>query len=125
MFDALYYPVTGRLVPVPAVVWRPLVHFFGRDAARMFKALTPLQRKLRHVIVRDMPGANGPMNPQDLAESVGASIEQVVGALEVLERLKGFLYRNDTGAVAWAYPFTTDDTPHHLTFSTGERRDAA
>jgi hypothetical protein len=36
-----------------------------------------------------------------------------------------FLFRNPMGEVAWAYPVTAEPTPHHVTFSTGERTFAA
>jgi hypothetical protein len=36
-----------------------------------------------------------------------------------------FLFRNEQGAVAWAYPVTVDRTPHYVTFSTGEQVYAA
>jgi hypothetical protein len=45
--------------------------------------------------------------------------------LDDLEKKLTFLFRNEEGAVAWAYPVTVDKTPHHLTFSTGEQLYAA
>jgi hypothetical protein len=36
-----------------------------------------------------------------------------------------FLFRNDGGSVTWAYPVTVEQTPHHMSFSTGERAYAA
>jgi hypothetical protein len=36
-----------------------------------------------------------------------------------------FVCRNAQGAVVWAYPVTVERTPHHVTFSTGERLYAA
>jgi hypothetical protein len=45
--------------------------------------------------------------------------------LDDLERHLTFLYRAPDGAVAWAYPVTTAPTSHRLTFSTGERINAA
>jgi hypothetical protein len=45
--------------------------------------------------------------------------------LDELERRMTFLFRNQAGAVAWAYPVTVDVTPHHVTFSTGEQVYAA
>ena len=45
--------------------------------------------------------------------------------LDELETRLTFLFRNDEGAVAWAYPVTAEPTPHHAAFSTGERLDAA
>jgi hypothetical protein len=50
---------------------------------------------------------------------------RVVEILDELERHLTFLYRDASGAVAWAYPVTAAQTPHHLTFSTGERVNAA
>jgi hypothetical protein len=36
-----------------------------------------------------------------------------------------FLFRNEHGAVEWAYPVTAARTPHRVAFSTGERINAA
>jgi hypothetical protein len=44
--------------------------------------------------------------------------------LDELEK-KLVLFRNEQGAVVWAYPATADRTPHHVTFSTGEQGYAA
>ena len=49
----------------------------------------------------------------------------VTEILDDLERNLTYLYRNPEGMVAWAYPVTVDQTPHALTFSTGERLFAA
>jgi hypothetical protein len=39
----------------------------------------------------------------------------------VVERKLFFLWRDEAGAVAWAYPVTIDRTPHVIRFSSGER----
>jgi hypothetical protein len=44
----------------------------------------------------------------------------VVTILDELEAHLTFVFRNEAGAVTWAYPVTVDETPHHATFSTGE-----
>ena len=36
-----------------------------------------------------------------------------------------FLFRNPAGDVTWAYPVTVDQTPHQVTFSSGEKLYAA
>jgi hypothetical protein len=49
-----------------------------------------------------------------------------VGAIrDELEQHMTFVFRNAAGAVTWAYPVTVDPTPHRVTFSTGERINAA
>ena len=49
----------------------------------------------------------------------------VVSILDELERKLTFLYRDGAGAVVWAYPVTVEQTPHRITFSTGEQIYAA
>jgi hypothetical protein len=45
----------------------------------------------------------------------------VVSLLDDLESHLFFLVRNARGEVSWAFPVTSDRTPHLLRFSTGER----
>jgi hypothetical protein len=56
---------------------------------------------------------------------VGLPLERVLVLLDDLESGMTFLYRNPAGAVHWAYPVTVDETPHSVTFSTGEQIHAA
>ena len=51
--------------------------------------------------------------------------ELVTEILDGLEKHMTFLFRNDRGEVTWAYPVTVDETPHQVTFSTGEQLYAA
>jgi hypothetical protein len=48
----------------------------------------------------------------------------VIALLDAWENA-AFLFRNDQGAVVWAYPVTADKTPHHMILSTGEQVYAA
>jgi hypothetical protein len=49
----------------------------------------------------------------------------VVSILDDLEARMTFLFRGERGVVTWAYPVTVDQTPHRVTFGTGERIYAA
>ena len=62
---------------------------------------------------------------EDIADKLNLPVDRVNIILEDLEKHLTFLFRNEQGAVAWAYPVTTDTTPHHVTFSTGEQLHAA
>jgi hypothetical protein len=53
------------------------------------------------------------------------AVAQVRTILDELEKQMTFLFRNEQGAVAWAYPVTIDQTPHRVTFDTGESLFAA
>jgi len=51
--------------------------------------------------------------------------DRVVEILAELQKRLFFLVLNDAGEVSWAFPVTTDRTPHRLRFSSGERVFAA
>jgi hypothetical protein len=87
--------------------------------------LTEDHRKVHHFIVRDLPLHGKPMSPDHVAGGLNLPVEQVAAILQELEDHMTFLYRNEEGAVVWAYPVTVEETPHHLTFSTGEKIYAA
>jgi hypothetical protein len=81
--------------------------------------------RVRDFAVMELPRAGKPLAPEFIARELALSPAQVVGLLIDLEQHMTFLFRNEEGAVAWAYPVTVDETPHYLTFSTGERLHAA
>ena len=47
-------------------------------------------------------------------------IQDITAILQDLEENLFFLTRNAAGEASWAYPVTSDRTPHHLQFSSGE-----
>ena len=60
-----------------------------------------------------------------IARELNLSPSQVIAISDDLEKHMTFLFRNERGAVTWAYPVTVDETPHQVTFSTGEQIHAA
>ncbi len=87
--------------------------------------MTDDHRRVHHFVVRELPFAGKPLTPEFLSGKLGLPKDRVVSILNDLEQHMTFLFRNKQGAVTWAYPVTVDKTPHHLTFSTGERVYAA
>lgn len=113
------------LVPVPqADWWRELQAHMPR-ARQRFEALPPLHRAVRRAAVLRLGSTGRPVPPEDIAAELGAAPSDVAAAMADLERALFFIVRDDAGAASWAFPVTADATPHHLTFSTGERLDAA
>lgn len=80
---------------------------------------------VRNFVVKKLPRAGQPLPPENIAENVNLSVDDVNRILNELEKHLTFLFRNDQGAVAWAYPVTVDITPHRAVFSTGEKINAA
>jgi hypothetical protein len=116
----------GRFfVPVPDPLTQFLVVKESARWARIFAALSPMDAKVRQLAVQHLPAAHGPLSAAALVELAGLTFEEVRGSLDRLHRLLGFLAVDDDGAVTWAYPVSADNTPHQLTFETGERMTAA
>jgi hypothetical protein len=83
--------------------------------------MTAEHHRVRYCVVRELPLTGKPLSIEFIATQTHLSADQVTEILDDLERHLMYLYRNHLGMVAWAYPVTVDQTPHTLTFSTGER----
>lgn len=88
--------------------------------------MTPEHHLVRNFAVREMPYENDrPIKVDRLAATLGLPLLKVQTIVEELERHLFFLVRNEAGEISWAFPVTTDPTPHRLKFSTGERAHGA
>ena len=76
---------------------------------------------VRDFVVREMPRQSRPLSPQQIAAVTALTPRRVSMILSELEKNLFFLVRDSEGNVNWAFPVTTDQTAHHLSFSTGER----
>ena len=81
--------------------------------------------RVRRFVVRELPSGGRAIGPEEISSTLQLPLEQVETILDELETKLFFLVRNERGAVAWAYPVTVEPTPHHLSFSSGERLYAA
>ena len=118
--------IGGFLVPVPGSLVRFLTRREAARWARRRAKLTPLQRKLHAVVVRELPGSHGSLPAQTIADVAKEPLASVTSALENLQTWLGFIALDQNGAVDWAYPMTVAaNSPHHLAFESGERMTGA
>lgn len=75
---------------------------------------------VRDTAVTELPRAGKPLSPEAIAQKTGLASERVGSILDELESHLFFLVRDGAGHVSWAYPVTSEPTPHRLLFSTGE-----
>jgi hypothetical protein len=87
--------------------------------------MSPEHHAVRNFAVTELPRAGQPLAPETIARRLDLPLEQVNAILADLEKHMTFLFRNEQGAVAWAYPVTVEPTPHRVTFSSGEKLYAA
>ena len=120
MDESLLLGLGRHTVPIPRWIWQRQV----RGEVQL-AFMTEEHHRIRNHVVVEIPRAGGPLSPESIAEALEIPLDRVVATLGDLERHMTFLFRDEQGAVEWAYPVTAATTPHCVTLSTGERTNAA
>jgi hypothetical protein len=120
MEDSVLLGVWRLMLPIPRAIWQREVGGVGH-----LEFMSADHHRVRNFVVNELPRAGEPLAPEFIARELGLPLARVAVVLEELERHKTFLFRNEQGAVEWAYPVTATKTPHGLTFSGGEQIHAA
>ena len=81
--------------------------------------------RIRDYAVMELSREGAPLAAETIARALDLDPARVHTLLDELESHLTFLVRNERGEVTWAYPVTVDQTPHRVTFSTGEQVNAA
>jgi hypothetical protein len=110
---------------VPPFLWEKQIHKARLRITNNLSFMTADHRRVHHFVVRELPRKGRPLSAAFIAEELRMTETQVRAILETLETHMTFLFRNETGAVTWAYPVTVDPTPHRVNFSSGEQLYAA
>jgi hypothetical protein len=125
MSNKLMLGLWRAMIPVPGMIWQDQVAKSAQDTAAKLGFMTGEHHLVRDLCVREIPRVGQPLSPQFIAGELDLPTDQVVELLDELEKEMTFLYRGDGENVTWAYPVTADQTPHHVTFSSGEEVHAA
>jgi hypothetical protein len=120
MRDRLLLGVGRRMIPIPPVIWRPLIKTNARKTRNRLGFMSADHHRVRDFVVTELQRRAAPLPPGLIAEKLGLAADHVSTILEELEKHLTFLVRNAEGAVTWAFPVTVDETPHRATFTTGE-----
>jgi hypothetical protein len=105
----------------PLEEWLSAVRRGTENMKPRLSFMTAEHHAVRNFVVTGLARLNRPLPPQEIASRVGLTLSRVQEILAELERRLFFLVRNQSGEVAWAFPITSDRTPHELQYSTGER----
>jgi len=120
MTDGLLLGLGHHTIPIPRLVWQRLLKARARKIRARLGFMSEDHHRVRDFVVTELPRAGAPLPPESIAEELGLDVPLVRSILDELEEQLTFLFRNDQGAVAWAYPVTVDETPHRASFSSGE-----
>ena len=116
------------MIPLPNPVWQGQIIKEAQKIDASLGFMSEEHRLVHYFVVRELPhvgGVGAPLALESIAQGLNLPVARVNAILDELEQHKTFLFRNERGAVTWAYPVTVDKTPHHVTFDTGEQVYAA
>jgi hypothetical protein len=125
MNKSLLLGISRFLLRIPRPIWQQEVARSARAAQKSLVFMKDEHHRVRDFVVRELPRLAQPIPPETIAQSLNMEPGQIVSILDELEKNLSFLFRNEQGEVAWAYPVTVDKTPHRITFSSGEQIYAA
>jgi hypothetical protein len=114
-----------EFIEIPRETWNQHIAQAPQDCAKILSFMTEEHHLIRYFVVRELPHIGKPIPPELISEELKMPLSMTTKILDDLERNLFFLVRNERGEVSWAFPVTADRTPHQLTFSTGERLNAA
>lgn len=114
-----------EIVAIPQSAWEGHLDQAPEHSRQRLAFMSEAHHQIRYFVVRELPRYGKPIPPGYLSQELEIPLEQVLAILDELEKNLVFLVRDDGGDVAWAFPVTVDDTPHEISFSTGERLNGA
>ena len=110
-----------QMIAVPWQAWLGHLDEVAEHGQARLAFMTAEHHRVRYFVVRELPRAGTALTPEIIAGALSLAENRVRQILADLERKLFFLWRDEAGAVAWAYPVTVDRTPHVIRFSSGER----
>jgi hypothetical protein len=125
MNESLLLGLGRYLLPIPPLVWQRQVASGAEGNRAALAFMSANHHGVHDLAVVELPRVGAPLPPELFAEKLALPPARVTAILDELERHLTFVFRNAAGAVTWAYPVTVAPTPHRVTFSTGERINAA
>jgi len=125
MGDKVLLGFQRYMIPIPGPLWRAVVSKNARKLETELSFMSEEHQLVRNYVVQALPQIGEPISAEYIADKMNIHIDRVKVILDDLEQHMTFLCRYGQSEVNWAYPVTVDQTPHSITYSTGERGYAA
>lgn len=121
MQDRILIGRQDTIISISDDIWRQHLAMAQQHGSSKLSFMTDDHRRIRNFVVSELPRNDGkPLVAEDISSRLMISFDRVVEILEELQKRLFFLVLNDAGEVSWAFPVTSDRTPHRLRFSSGE-----
>lgn len=109
----------------PAAPFMRALEEAARAPSPRLDFMTAAHHRVRDAAVLGIAKRGRALSPADLSDTTGLDVRAVERLIEELESRLFFLVRNGASEVSWAFPVTSEPTPHRVRFSTGEDTYAA
>ncbi len=110
-----------KIYEIPAENWRKHLTEGREHMLVRSDFMTEDHQRVRNFAVRELPRNQGKaLSAAEISRRLDLSLDRVVTILEELQKNLFFLVLNEVGEVSWAFPVTSDRTPHRLSFKSGE-----
>lgn len=121
MKDTILIGRREKILEVSAENWRKHLARARQHSNERLNFMTEDHHRVRNFVVRELPcNQDEPLSAEGISQRFDLPITRVVAMLEELQKNLFFLVLNNAGEVSWAFPVTSDWTPHRLSFSSGE-----
>ncbi|MCB2188390.1 MAG: hypothetical protein KQJ78_18370 [Deltaproteobacteria bacterium] len=114
-----------KFLPLPTSLLRRRTQSAVRKLEAYLGFMTPEHHQVRNFIVLELPRRDTPLPPEEIAARLDLPPARVAAILDDLASHMFFVARDAAGAVIWAYPVTVEETPHRVSFASGEQTFAA
>lgn len=125
MNDSILVGRGRQITRIPREEWEHSLSESSKQIAATLNFMSEEHHFVRYFVAKMLPIIGKPLSLRFISHELNLPTTRVNVIIDDLEKHLTFLWRNDQGEVAWAYPVTVDSTPHQVTFSTGEQLYAA
>jgi hypothetical protein len=104
----------AEIVKIPADHWKGHVAAATERISKRLDFMTEEHHLVRRYAVKEIAERVRPLTEAEISRQTRLPRPRVHQILNELEARLFFLARDSTGRVTWAYPFTSDQTPHRV-----------
>jgi len=121
MKDIILIGRREKIYEVSAEDWRNHLVRARQHSQVRLHFMTVDHHRVRNFVVRELPCNQGmPLSADEISHRLDLPVARVVAILEELQKNLFFLVLNNANEVSWAFPVTSEWTPHRLSLSSGE-----
>ncbi len=111
----------GEIAEINLDEWKKMLVGASKFLTKYTRFMSDDHHLVRNYVVRELSKYTEPIKPEEVSEALNIPVDRVRTCLEDIHKAHAFLHLDKVGDVEWACPGTLADSPHKVTYSTGEK----